>query len=419
LPLARLQGLPVLVVDDNRTNRDILAQALAGWGLRPETAVDGESALVTLLRSREAGRPFPLVFLDSQMPGIDGFELARQIQADVGLASTQMIMLTSGGQRGDAARCREIGIGAYLMKPAAASEVIDAIQSVLGGAVRPGPHRLVTRHALRERRRSLKVLLAEDHPVNQALAIHLLQKRGHTVVAVADGQQALDALTRDSFDLILMDVQMPNVDGLTATAAIREEEQHTGAHVPIVALTAHAMKGDRERCLAAGMDDYVAKPLDAASLFTTIESLVTAGEDDASAGDTPANSSFDRDKALQRTEGDVKLLMTLTRLFLKDSASMMDAVRQSVASHDAEGLARAAHQMKGVLSTLSAEEPAALARDLEMMGRGGDLEGVDVAWERLVASIRRLELNLHAFMDEQQRRNGLSDECDETGAVPP
>jgi two-component system, sensor histidine kinase and response regulator len=274
-----LVGLQALVVDDNPTNRRILGEMLERWGMKPVLAASAVEALVVLRAARQTATSFALLLTDANMPEIDGFTLVEQAWREADLRQTTIMMLTSAGQRGDAARCRELGIAAYLIKPVSQSELLDAILHVLGTKPQPVEEsRLVTRHSLREARRGVRILLAEDNTVNQKLATRLLEKRGHAVVVTGNGREALEALERQSFDLVIMDVQMPEMDGFEATAAIRTRENGTGAHIPIIAMTAHAMTGDRERCLAAGMDGYVSKPIQAKELFETIEGLVAPAE---------------------------------------------------------------------------------------------------------------------------------------------
>ena len=226
-------------------------------------------------RSAADGKPFALALLDFQMPDMDGFELAARIQEGAELGPTTIMMLSSVGQRGDAARCKELGVAAYLSKPIRQSVLLDAILAVLTNPGRRAkPAALVTCHSVRETQRPMRILLAEDNAVNRLLAVRILEKRGHTVVVAADGREAVAALERESFDVILMDVQMPELDSLEATALIRKAEVGTGRHIPIVALTAHAMREDRARCLNAGMDEYLAKPFSAGNLFDTIERLL-------------------------------------------------------------------------------------------------------------------------------------------------
>ena len=272
---ANLRDLPVLVVDDNATNRRILEAMLASWHMKPVAVDSGHAALATLERAREAVRPFPLVLLDAQMPEMDGFALAERIKQNPELAGATLMMLTSVGRRGDAARCRELGIAGYLTKPIKQSELFDAIVMALGTVSRKEERPvLVTRRFVRENRQRLSVLLAEDNAVNQMLAVRMLEKRGHTVTVAGNGREALAALEKKAFDILLMDVQMPEMDGFEATAAIRAREKSTGVHIPIVAMTAHTMKGDEERCLEAGMDAYISKPIQPKQLFEVLENLV-------------------------------------------------------------------------------------------------------------------------------------------------
>jgi signal transduction histidine kinase/CheY-like chemotaxis protein/ligand-binding sensor domain-containing protein len=272
---AQLQGLQALVVDDNLTNRRIMESLLAGWGMQPMLACNGSEALRALERVLAAAQPLPLILCDANMPGMDGYELAARIRKNAGLSSARIMMISSAGQRGDAARCRELGLAAYLPMPVSQTELLAAILRVVGSKPHAERAALVTRHSLREEAKSLHILLAEDNSINQLLAMRLLEKHGHSVVIAANGREALGKMDKEPFDLVLMDVQMPEVDGLEATMEIRKRERVTGAHIPIVAMTAYAMQGDQERCLAAGMDGYVSKPIDVKELFSVVESVVS------------------------------------------------------------------------------------------------------------------------------------------------
>jgi len=277
-----LAGMAVLVVDDNATNRRILDAMLRHWLMEPALAEGGDFALATMEHNAASGKIFPLVLIDAQMPEMDGFTLAEKIKQNPKLATATIMMLTSVGQRGDAARCRELGIAAYLIKPIRQSELLRAILEALGkpsGTLKRPP--LVTRHSLRETQAAAHILLAEDNAVNQKLAMRLLEKRGLSVTAAGNGKEVLAALEKQSFDLVLMDIQMPEMDGFEATALIREKEKLTGAHLPIIALTAYAMKGDEERCRAAGMDDYIAKPIRPQDLFRVIHRLLPEVSEDS------------------------------------------------------------------------------------------------------------------------------------------
>jgi len=271
-----VRGTRVLVVDVNATNRLILEEILGNWGMEPTIVPGARDALQALRSAFQSGRPYELVLTDANMPEMDGFALAELIKQDAKLDSTIVMMLTSGDRSGDIRRCEEIGIAAHLLKPVKQSELFDAIVMALGITVpedtvsgKPGEQQPVLLAPLR-------VLVAEDSLVNQKLAIALLEKHGHTAIVANNGKEAIEAWASQDIDVVLMDVQMPEMDGFEATHLIRAKEHQTGSHVPIIALTAHAMKGDRERCLEAGMDDYVSKPIHANELFSTIEAVLNS-----------------------------------------------------------------------------------------------------------------------------------------------
>jgi PAS domain S-box-containing protein len=271
----RLAGLRALVVDDNATNRRILGTMLERWGMQPVLAAGGAEAMDLFRQSDPPATPFSLILVDAQMPGLDGFALVEWLLKQADLRHTTVMMLTSSGHSGDVARCRELGIAAYLTKPIMQAQLLDAVRAALGtkaAADKPCP---AAGPAPRQTNPGLRVLLAEDNAVNQKLASRLLERRGHTVAVATNGRQALEMLDTQGFDLVVMDVSMPEMDGFEAAAAIRAREE-SGAHIPILAMTAHAMKGDREKCLGAGMDGYVAKPVQAAQLFAAIDSVTAA-----------------------------------------------------------------------------------------------------------------------------------------------
>ncbi len=273
--ISSLKGINVLVVDDNATNRRILEEYLRTWGIITTSVDGGRAAIEEMKKAETSGRSFSIVLVDYMMPGMDGFELTEKIRADPSIANATVIMLTSAGQRGDAARCLELGISAYLLKPINQQQLLKTITgSLQKNAVNKTGPSFLTRHSIRESERSLNILLAEDNPINQKLAVRLIQRMGHKVSIALNGRQALEAIETEKFDIILMDVQMPEMDGLEATQAIRTKESLIGRpRIPIIAITAHAMAGDRDRCLEAGMDGYVSKPLNAQELFEIIENI--------------------------------------------------------------------------------------------------------------------------------------------------
>ena len=270
-----LDSLRVLIVDDNATNREILQKSLEYWRMKPAVASGAAVALARLHQAKLEGLPFEVLIVDCHMPDMDGFMLLEEIGKSPELAGLITVMLTSGGQRGDAQRCKELGIAAYLIKPILQSELLDALLHVVGtseGANRP---LRVAHRPVEKAKPSLRILLAEDNVVNQRVAMRMLEKQGHTVVVAGDGLKALAALERDRFDVILMDVQMPFMDGVEATDAIRKREKATGDHIPIVAMTAHAMSGDQQRFLQSGMDGYISKPVRPQELFDAIEDVLS------------------------------------------------------------------------------------------------------------------------------------------------
>ena len=382
-----LEGLPVLIVDDNATNRAVLGETLTNWRMRPTAVGDGFAAVAALKRAVAAGEPFPLVLLDAVMPDVDGFAVAGQIQRDPELAGATVMMLSSADRGGDAARCRKLGVACYLCKPVAQSDLLDAIVRALGAApAEPEP----PRPSAATGPRPLRILLAEDNEVNQELVAQMLKRRGHTLTLAGNGREALAAFDAAPFDIVLMDVQMPEMDGFAATAAIREREHATGGRTPIVALTAHAMKGDRERCLAAGMDDYVSKPLRIGDLVETIARLV------APAGEVV----FDRAAALAKVEGDGELLRTMIRLFDTQAGKLLPEIRAAGARGDGGALERSAHKIKGSMGTFGAARATEAALRLETMGRDGRLAGTEIHIAELEREVGRLRESLARFTDE-------------------
>jgi len=412
LDAAKLEGMPVLVVDDNATNRRILTEMLSNWHMKPTAESNGEAALRALQRASEREQPFPLVLLDANMPGVDGFGVAEQIKKHRAMAGATVMMLTSAGRRGDAARCRDLGVSAYLTKPITQSDLLDAILKALGAASeQPERTGLITRHSLRESRTRLHILLAEDNAVNQKLATVILEKMGHTVTVAPNGKEALDAIENETFDLILMDVQMPEMDGFEATAAIREREKKTGEHIPIIAMTAHAMKGDKERCLQAGMDGYVAKPIRPRDLSEAIESFNQTREPPVAQAppDQPhvEEGVLDEAEALARLDGDRELLREIAGIFLQERPQLMAEIRDALSRGDAQALAQAAHALKGSVGNFAAHRAFQAALDLETIGKSGDLKAASEALEALETEIDRVEHALQKLLkDEEPKLDG-------------
>jgi PAS domain S-box-containing protein len=368
-----LEGLRVLVVDDNETNRRILDDMLDGWHMKP-TVVGGSTAALAALRDASpAGERFDVVISDGQMPDVDGFMLARRIKRDRRLRRTPIVMLTSAARPDDVARCRRLGIDACLVKPVKQSDLLDALVTVFGVARRRKPKTLRARP-----RRALRILLAEDNLVNRTLVTTLLRKRGHAVTAVDNGRAAVEtiAFSPRGFDLALLDVQMPEMSGLEAAQAIRDREGATGRRLPIAALTAHAMQGDRERCFDAGMDAYLSKPIDVDDLVETVERLGAARRAATRAAHTrpptvPAAPVFDEQAALAFTGGDRRLLAEVVALFQSDAPSYLRRLALGLKRRDRDVLRMAAHGLKGALATVGSPRGRELAAHVEEMGASG------------------------------------------------
>jgi PAS domain S-box-containing protein len=389
-----LEGLPVLAADDNETNRNILAEMLANWRMKPTAVGGGREALAEMKQAAGAGDPFPLVLLDAVMPDLDGFAVAQEIKDDPALAGATIMMLTSADRPGDLSRCRALGIAAYLRKPVKQSELLNAVLMALGKLAEPeiAPTPLgVTGAGIR---RSLRILIAEDNELNQELVVKLLTKQGHVAVLADNGKAALAVWGREPFDLILMDVQMPEMDGFAATQAIRAKETGGNTHVPIIALTAHAMKGDRERCLAAGMDAYASKPIRAAELFEVIARLLPSDFERAQrtqGPETPVGAAFDLDTALAAVDGDRELLQRMVEVFCGQCPKLLGEIRDSVRRGDGVALERAAHKLKSSVGSFGAQRAYQAALQLEELGGGGDLTGSQQAYPELEEAVERLQ----------------------------
>jgi PAS domain S-box-containing protein len=421
-PPAQIRGVHILIVDDSPTNREILTAQLNSWGMRSEETSNGPEALLALARAKDAGDPFAAVILDMQMPGMDGEDLARVIKSDEALAHTILVLMTSIGQRGDARHMEELGFAGYLVKPARQSDLFDCLAAVLAGAAAAQPVRpIVTRHAIREMRRgALRILLAEDNVTNQQVAIGILRKLGLQADAVTNGAEAIAALESIPYDLVLMDVQMPKMDGLEATAHIRDPQSAVQNHgIPIVAMTAHAMQGDRERCLEAGMNDYVTKPVSPQALADALARWLP-GDDaarptNASAEPAPAvpgtaepaaepepeTPVFDRPGMLARLMDDEDLARAVAVGFLEDMPRQIEVLRSYLEAGDAEGTVRQAHTIKGASANVGGESLRAVAFAMEKAARAGDIADVVARLLDLDARFARLKEAMQAFVDEK------------------
>jgi two-component system sensor histidine kinase/response regulator len=383
---ASLRDLPVLVADDNASSRAILEEMIENWRMKPFPVADGHAAIEALKKACHDKKPFGLVLLDGHMPRPSGFEVAEQLKKDHALKHTPVILLTAAMHHENARRMRALGRTATVAKPVKQSELWDAIATVLhtaSPATKRDPLPTVKKH--KAAGHALNILLAEDNAVNQQLAVQLLEKHGHSVTVTETGQEALETLQNADFDLVLMDVQMPVMGGLEAAAEIRRRERATGEHIPIVAMTAHAMDGDREKCLEAGMDGYVSKPIDPRTFLKTVEDLGRAPSFD---GDGHHVGAFDgrkplnADALLERFAGNRKLLRAILKTFREDCPMMMAKIREALKKEDPAAVADAAHALKGSVGNFGETSAFESAREIEKKGRQGKLDGT---WETYAA----------------------------------
>ena len=405
---AEIRGVHVLVVDDNLTNREIVTAHLRSWAVRTEDAPDGPSALKALYAASDAGDPFQAAIIDMQMPGMDGATLGRTIRNEEEFHDMKLILFTSLGQRGDAKKMRDAGFSGYLTKPARQSELMECLAAVLSGSVQPGPGQpIVTRHAVHELKRGmLRILLAEDNITNQQVAIAILGKLGYRVDAVANGAEAIRALETIPYDLVLMDVQMPEMDGLEATRRIRDPLSGVKEHsIPVIAMTAHAMKRDREQCLNAGMNDFLSKPVVPQVLAEMLEKWLPRipakvsehcieKPDTGRPAPTLITSSqpvFDKESMLARMMGDEDLAKIIIDGFLEDMPRQIASLKEYLATGDAAGAERQVHSMKGASANIGAERFRKIAYEMEIKARGKNLPWVAARMEELEFSFDELK----------------------------
>ena len=423
-----LSEMPVLIVDDNTTNRIILQEMITSWGLVPTTTTNGKEALDRFNEAYNSGTPYPLILLDVQMPEMDGFEVAQRIKDAPAGKNTRIILLSSIGQRGDSDRCREIGISGYLPKPLKQSELFDAIMMTMGLREEEMPT-VITRHKVYEERESFNILLVEDNQINQTLAIKLLETRGHHVTPTSNGVEAIQAFKKGDFDLILMDVQMPEMDGFEATRKIRKIENNdeksenrskvkqtpltnqSSIHsIPIVAMTAHAMRGDREKCIEAGMDDYVSKPIKPEALFCVIDKVVRKSQSKKAQkriqplqdSKTYSPKTFDLSVAMKTVLGDEVLFREIAEMFIKNCADSIAKIKEGIARNDACILKREAHSLKGAIGNFSAKDAYEVAYHLEKLGEQSEMATAKEELSNLERALNELTSEMKIVLQEMK-----------------
>jgi len=391
-----LSKLNILVVDDNATNREIIQEMLATWEMSPTSVAGMKEALAILEPAATRGTPFQLALIDSDMPEYDGFTFARWLREQDTL-NINVIMMQTLSSIQSQVDLNALGVKASITKPVRPSDLLDAILIALG-VVEPRTEveKKVPDQMFKPGARPLRILVAEDTPFNQKFILRLLERWGHQATVVENGLEALEALANNNFDLILMDVQMPEMDGIDATIRIRKSEEQTGRHTPIIAMTAHAMKGDRERCIEAGMDEYISKPINSDTFLKAIQALVPTEELDTSVVETAMDKplTFDSEALLDAFDHDWDFFNEAVEMFVDDYPPMVDALRESLKAKDADALRRTAHALKGMVGNFQGRDAAEAAFNLEEMGRQGEFDGADQACERLVNELAELEKTL-------------------------
>ncbi len=408
-----LAGMRILGVDDNATNRTILTKTVEGFGCRVDTVASGSKSIEILRNALRNGDPYQVVLLDMQMPGMDGEQIVRAIKGDPGLKDVRIIVMTSIGQRGDASHMEALGCSGYLLKPVRQQMLYQALEAVLGRGEGEEPA-IVTRHMLAEQKQhtNQRILVAEDNPINQKLASILLNKAGYFVDSVENGRQVIEKAKEGKYNAILMDVQMPEMDGFEATRRIREWEAGSQQRIPIIAMTAHAMKGDRGRCLAAGMDDYVPKPLEIRILLSVLDRWLEPSEvadvlpvrsDDPIAASSPFVTPpiepslplidelpMDIERALERFGDDRPFLYEMSRDYVAGFPDRIKDLRTALEARNANDFSRHAHNLKGVSANFSAAPVTKICTELETLGREDDLTSAPGLLDRLEFETRRL-----------------------------
>ncbi|MGO9014192.1 MAG: response regulator, partial [Dissulfurispiraceae bacterium] len=408
-PFADISGVRILAVDDNAVNRIVIAEQMKSWGVRHAEAEGALKAMEMLHAAQAEGDPFRVVVTDMQMPGMDGEALARAIKTDPVLRDTLLVMLTSSGMRGDSKRLASLGFSAYLTKPVRMFQLHNCIAAVLGGSSlheKAQETAIITGHRLREiARRNVRILLVEDNKVNKMVAVGILDKLGFIADTADNGRQAVNMLEAASYDIVFMDVQMPVMDGFEATRAIRHIEIDSGCHVPIIAMTANAMKGDREKCLKVGMDDYISKPISPQELAKALEKWLPQGQvklpavtdmthDKTTAVVQEALPVFDYAGLLERIMDDKGLAGTIVTAFMEEIPRMLDDLREQIVRGDAGLAGRQAHKIKGSAANTGCVAMSAIAADMQKAGEQGEMETLITLMSELESQLALLKAKI-------------------------
>jgi two-component system, sensor histidine kinase and response regulator len=413
-------GLEILIVDDNSTNRHVLEKIVRRWGANPVSVNSGQAALEELRRAYQLGKHYPLMLIDAMMPDMDGFMFVEKLQAEQRGVMPTIMMLTSADRHEDANRCRQLGIQSYLVKPIVPRELEAAVGAALANrSVRDGPAPLPTAstphfpnspssaaehcgdHDETSPATGLKVLVAEDNPINQRVAEQMLLRGGHRVTMLSNGREVLEAIQRQTYDLLLLDIQMPELDGWETTRLLRAaEDEQNRPRLPIIAMTAHAMPGDRERCLAAGMDEYLSKPIDMALLYSVLDGQRQqrdTREESEKLPPNPPQVAFDPQQTLRQLGGDQELLAEIIAMFLETTPLQLAEMRQAQADQDGKHLRKATHALKGSLGYFSHEPLRDWVEQLEKEAEGGEFTKTAVTLAQCEKELTKLMSQLKSY----------------------
>ncbi|MFQ5428621.1 MAG: response regulator, partial [Thermodesulfobacteriota bacterium] len=401
MPAADIKGTKILIVDDNKTNRKLLSVILGSWSCRYDEAPDGATALCMLRQAVNEGDPFDIAILDFQMPGRSGDDLGRAIKADSLIKDTLLVLMTSMGKKGDALSFEDIGFSAYLTKPVKESRLYECLVAVMGtkGEVR-GARPIITRHTINEIEKSkVRILLADDNVVNRKVALKILEKLGYRCEAVVNGLEALKALETRPYDLVLMDCQMPEMDGYEATRSIRSPESGVLCHdIPVIAMTANALKGDREKCIESGMDDYITKPVTPKDLAEIIEKYIKKQEGHTKEsnrileGRKRGNKVYDKEGFLERLMGDEDLAAEILEGYLQDIPGELSSLTEAMEKHDVKGLHSIGHAIKGASANVGALQVSEIAFEVEMAGKAGEMDKMEELLSRLREALEEFKV---------------------------
>ncbi|MDH4128585.1 MAG: response regulator [Spirochaetota bacterium] len=400
--ISKFQKFPILIVEDNDKNRQILSNMLTNWHMNHTIVESGELAINALIHAKKSNNPFSLAIIDGEMIEMKRLDLTKKILENPDLKNTKIMIYSFSGKDDNKINWQDMGVSAFIAKPVRESDLLDAILNILDFTPKEDqkPIQLISKQLLKKNRENLNILLAEDNPINQRLALYLLENWGHSVFIAENGKEVLNAMDKENFDLILMDIQMPGMNGLEACSIIREREKKTGQHIPIVAITAHAMKGYRELCIETGMDNYITKPIQARELFETIENSISLIKKSVIGNKIEKSDVMNTEIALNRMGGDSKLLVEMAKIFMERHPSLVLDIKTAIEKDDPFGLEYAAHKIKGTVSIFEATKCLNLAKELEIIAKESNFANAKEIFIQFEKEIEKLNSSLLKLLGE-------------------